>query len=75
MTVPLHYKGIDLEVGYRIDLVVDRTALVEIKAVERLHPVVSAQVLTYLKLSGLRAGLICNFHVELMKDGLRRIVL
>lgn len=68
-------RGLDLEVGYRMDLVVDRTVLVEIKAVEKLHPVVTAQALTYLRLSGLRAGLICNFHVELLKDGIRRVVL
>jgi GxxExxY protein len=73
--VPLRYRGLDLEVGYRMDLVVDRTVLVEIKAVEKLHPVVTAQVLTYLKLSGLRAGLICNFYVALLKDGIRRVVL
>jgi len=72
--VPLRYKGVELEVGYRMDLVVDGAVLVEIKAVEKLHPVVRAQVLTYLRLSGLRAGLICNFHVELLKDGIRRVV-
>ena len=72
--VPLRYRGLDLEVGYRMDLVVDRTVLVEIKAVEKLHPVVTAQALTYLRLSGLRAGLICNFDVELLKDGIRRVV-
>ena len=72
--VPLRYRGLDLEVGYRMDLVVDGAVLVEIKAVEKLHPVITAQVLTYLKLSGLRAGLICNFHVELLKDGIRRVV-
>jgi hypothetical protein len=52
---------LDLEVGYRMDLVVDGAVLVEIKAVKKLHPVVTAQVLTYLRLSGLRAGLICNY--------------
>ena len=75
VALPLHYKGVDLDAGYRIDLVVDRSVLLEIKAVEHLHPVISAQVLTYLKLSGLGTGLICNFHVELMKDGIRRLVL
>ena len=72
--VPLRYKGLDLEVGYRIDLVVDGAVLVEIKAVEKLHPVVTAQVLTYLRLAGLRASLICNFHSELLKEGIRRVV-
>ena len=72
--VPLRYKGLELQVGYRMDLVVAGSVLVEIKAVEKLHPVVTAQVLTYLKLSGLRAALICNFHNELLKDGIRRVV-
>jgi len=71
--VPLRYKGLELEVGYRMDLVVDGAVVVEVKAVEKLHPVVAAQLLTYLKLSGLRAGLICNFHVGLLKDGIRRV--
>jgi GxxExxY protein len=75
VAVPLRYKGVELQVGYRIDLVVDGSVLVEVKAVERLPPVISAQVLTYLKLTGLRAGIICNFHVELLKDGVKRLVL
>ena len=73
--LPLHYKGIDLDVGYRIDMVVDDTVIIEVKAVEQLHPVVAAQVLTYMKLSRISVGLICNCHVELMKDGIRRLVL
>ena len=73
VAVPLRYKGIDLEVGYRMDIVVEGSVLVEVKAVEKLHPVTTAQVLTYLRLSGLRAGLICNFHVELLKEGIRRV--
>ena len=75
VALPLHYKGVDIEAGYRIDLIVDRAVIVEIKAVERLHPVISAQVLTYMKLSGLQRGLICNFHVHLFKDGVKRLVL
>jgi GxxExxY protein len=71
--VPLRYKGLDVEVGYRMDLVVDGTVVVEIKAVEKLRPIVTAQVLTYLRLSGLRGALICNFHVGLLKEGIRRV--
>lgn len=74
VALPLHYKGVDLDIGYRIDLIVDRAVIVEVKAVEILHPVVSAQVLTYMKLTGLQRGLICNFYVELLKDGVRRLV-
>lgn len=73
VAVPLRYKGLDLEVGYRMDLTVDGAIVVEIKAVEKLHPIVTAQVLTYLRLSGLRAALVCNFNVGLLKDGIRRI--
>ena len=72
---PLIYNGVDLNAGYRIDLIVNGKAIVEVKAVEHLHPTCSAQVLTYMKLSGIKVGLICNFHVELMKDGIRRLVL
>ena len=75
VVLPLHYKGVDIDPGYRIDLIVDRTVIVEVKAVESLHQVVSAQVLTYMKLAGLPTGLICNFHVHLFKDGIRRLVL
>ena len=75
VSLPLHYKGIDIDAGYRIDLIVNRTVIVEVKAVESLHPVVSAQVLTYMKFSGLPTALICNFHVPLFKDGVRRLVL
>ena len=64
-----------LDDGYRIDLIVDRAVIVEVKAVESLHPVISAQVLTYMKLSGLQRGLVCNFHVHLFKDGVKRLVL
>jgi len=75
VAVPLLYKGHQLEAGYRIDLLVERTVVVEVKSVERLHPIATAQVLTYLRLSGLHVGLILNFNVERMKDGIRRIVL
>ena len=75
LLLPLRYKGVALGAGYRIDLLVNDSIIVEIKAVEHLHPIVSAQVLTYMKLSAIPVGLICNFNVELMKDGIRRLVL
>jgi GxxExxY protein len=70
--LPLKYKEIHLEVGYRIDLLVEGLIVVEIKAVEHILPVHEAQVLTYLKLSGCRLGLLLNFNVPLLKDGIRR---
>ena len=73
--VPLSYKGVQLDAAYRIDLIVNRATIIEVKATERLHPVVSAQVLTYMKRSGIPVGLICNFHVGLLKDGIRRLSL
>ena len=70
--LPLVYKEIGLEIGYRIDLLVEGLIVVEIKAVENILPVHEAQVLTYLKLSGCPLGLLLNFNVPLMKDGIRR---
>jgi GxxExxY protein len=70
--LPLVYKEIGLEIGYRIDLLVEGLIVVEIKAVENILPVHEAQVLTYLKLSGCPLGLLLNFNVPLLKDGIRR---
>ena len=70
--LPVEYKGIRLECGYRIDIVVEDLVLLELKTVEILHPVHEAQLLTYLKLSGIRVGLLINFHVPVLKDGIRR---
>jgi GxxExxY protein len=63
-----------LPLAYRLDLVVEHSVSVEVKAVDRLHPTVDAQVLTYLKLTRLRTALILNFDVGLLKDGVRRLV-
>ena len=71
--LPVRYKGIELQTGYRLDLVVDSQLVVELKAVERLLPVHEAQVITYLKLSGLPVGLLVNFHAVAIKHGLRRL--
>ena len=72
--LPLIYKEIKLEVGYRIDLIVENKVLVEIKSVEALNDIHTAQVLTYLKLSGCKLGLLMNFNVLRVKDGIRRLV-
>lgn len=75
--VPLavNYKGVRLDCGYRLDLIVDRTLLLEIKAVEKLLPIHDAQILTYLRLSRIRVGLLMNFNTVVLRDGIRRIVL
>ena len=73
--LPLFYKDIHLDVGYRVDLLVEGAVVVEIKAVEHVLPVHEAQVLTYLKLSGCRLGLLLNFNVAMMKDGIRRFIM
>ena len=70
---PVTYRGIHLDCGYRIDLLVDGV-VVELKAVNSLNPVHKAQVLSYLKLSGCQVGLLINFNVKLLKDGVQRIV-
>ena len=75
VSMPIHYDGIVIDSGYRIDLIAADTLIIELKAVDSLHPIHSAQLLTYLKLTGLRLGLLVNFNVPLLRDGLRRIVL
>lgn len=72
--LPVTYKAMPLDVAYRMDLVVERALLVEIKTVTRVHPVHHAQLLSYLKLSGLRVGLLINFHAYSLRDGLKRMV-
>jgi len=72
--LPVTYKGMKIDAGYRIDLLVEKSVIVELKAVESILPVHEAQILTYLKLSGNKLGLLLNFNVKLMKDGIRRFV-
>ncbi|NUO64676.1 MAG: GxxExxY protein [Gemmatimonadaceae bacterium] len=72
--VPVRYKGMEPELGYRLDLLVNGEVIVEVKAVERINTLVHAQVLTYLTLAGLRRGLIINFNVRRLKDGVTRLV-
>jgi len=71
----LVYKGIHLGQGYRIDLLVEGLVIVEIKAVEQIRPVHEAQVLSYLRLSKCKIGLLLNFNVKLLKNGVRRFIL
>ena len=72
--VPLVYENVKLECGFRADIVVDGRIVVEVKSKEALHPVDHAQVLSHLRLLGLQVGLLINFHVLVLKDGIRRIV-
>jgi len=73
--IPIVYDGISIDSGLRLDLLVGGCVIVELKSVERLLPVHDAQVLTYLKLAEVRLGLLLNFNVPLMKQGIRRIIL
>ncbi len=72
--LPVVYREVKLDAGYRLDLVVEDTVIVEIKAVDRLERIHEAQLLSYLRLSGYRIGLLINFNVTLLKTGLKRIV-
>ena len=73
--LPIRYRGVELDVGYRVDIVIEDLVLVEIKAIERLLPIHEAQLLTYLKLSGKHVGLLINFNVKLLTSGIRRLAL
>jgi GxxExxY protein len=73
LPLPVIYKGVKLDCGYRMDVVVENLIIVEIKAVERILPVHEAQLLSYLKLYNKRLGLLLNFHVPVLKSGLKRI--
>ena len=75
VALPVNYKGVHLDCGYRIDLVVDERAIVELKSVERLAPIHESQLLTYLRLSKIRVGLLINFNVPLLPKGIVRRVL
>jgi len=72
--LPVVYKDVKLDCGYRLDLVVDDSVVVEVKAVDQLAPIHDAQLLSYLRLSRQRVGLLINFHVRVLKNGLKRIV-
>ena len=73
--LPVVYKGIELDCGYRIDMLIDGRIILELKSVDRLLPIHEAQLLTYMKLSRIPTGLLINFDVRLLPDGLKRMVL
>jgi len=72
--LPIIYKGKKLDCGYRLDMVVENLIILELKSCEKIEPIHKAQLLTYLKLSGLTVGLLLNFNVPVMRDGIVRIV-
>jgi GxxExxY protein len=72
--LPLDYRGVHLDSDYRLDLLVENTVIVEIKAVQALEPVHQAQILAYLKLARKPVGLLINFHVQMLKNGIQRVV-
>ena len=71
--LPVVYKGVDIDCGYRMDLVVEDTIILELKSCDTIEPIHKAQLLTYLKLTGLNLGLLFNFNVPIMRDGITRI--
>ena len=75
LILPAEYKGARLDCSYRVDLLVDSTVVVEIKAVAAIEPVHKAQLLTYMRLGGWRIGLLMNFNVPALRNGIRRVVL
>ena len=75
VSLPVSYKGVLLDCGFRIDLIVEEAIILELKSIEKLEGVHEAQLLTYLRLSGLNLGLLLNFNVECLKDGIVRRVL
>ena len=75
MPLPVKYKNTELDCGYRIDLLVDEKLVVELKSVDKIAGIHEAQLLTYMKLSGVKTGLLINFNVDVLKKGLKRFVL
>lgn len=73
--LPVEYKGVKLDCGDRIDTLVEDLVIIELKAVDSLQPIHEAQILTYLKLAGIKVGLLINFNVQVLKEGIRRLIL
>lgn len=73
--VPLHFRGLQLDTAYRLDLLVEHEVIVEVKAIERFAPIHVAQMLTYLRLTGCKIGLLINFNVPVLVQGVKRVVL
>ena len=74
VALPLHFKGVKLDAGYRIDIWVEQKLIIEVKSVDELHPIHTAQLLIYLKLTRNHLGLLVNFNEKLVKNGIRRVV-
>ena len=74
VSMPVVYKGVNLDCGYRLDIVVAGLVIIELKAIKRFEPIHDAQLLTYLKLTKLKLGILLNFNVPIMKHGIKRIV-
>jgi GxxExxY protein len=72
--LPQRYKGLQLDAGHKVDLMVERLVIVELKAVEKLDPIHEAQLLSYLRLSGCHVGLLINFNVRVLRNGMKRMV-
>ncbi|MBL3527798.1 MAG: GxxExxY protein [gamma proteobacterium endosymbiont of Lamellibrachia anaximandri] len=75
MVLPVEYKGLALDCGYRIDLMVAGNLIVELKSVDSIQRIHQAQILTYMKLADIRTGLLINFNTRLLKNGIKRLVL
>ena len=75
LDIPIHYDDILIKAGFRLDMLVEKEIIVELKAVEQMHPVFDAQIMTYLKLMNRRIGFLINFNVPLIKNGIKRIIL
>jgi GxxExxY protein len=75
VALPLEYKGVRLDCGYRIDFVIDSRVVVELKSVTAIEPIHEAQLLTYMKIGGWHLGLLINFNVTMLKDGIRRRII
>ena len=73
-SIPVIYRGVQLDCGYRLDFLVEDKVIVEVKAVDKLEPIHEAQIISYLKLSGCKVGLLINFKVTILKHGIRRFV-
>ena len=73
--LPVSYKGLDLAVGYRLDILIPNQLIIEIKAVDKLAPIHTAQLLTYLKLTGIKTGLLMNFNTAKLAEGIKRVSL
>jgi len=72
--LPVQYRGLNLDCGHRLDILVEQSVIIEVKALAKVLPVHRAQVLTYLKLTGLRLGLLVNFNVDVLRHGVYRVI-